>query len=364
MGSQSAGIDFALIGHVDRWDKLFKILRELRDTHRGDVAESELRSIVPWIPPRTAMRLNVHSHPSGKVARGIYIETFITPDQLEAGNFKQVVEKVRYAAEHANRAGARIAALGGFTSIAVESRKVSLPSSPTVFTTGNTLTAAYIVKGVEAAVQHTGRQLNRSNVLIIGSTGDVGSGCARYLSRISKRLLLNARNPQRLDDQASELQSGCALVESSTNLDTFLSAADVVVCTASFPRPSLSLSLCKPDALICDAGYPHNFIDAARIHPDQRLFLGGLGCVRGQLEFQPDLRTVFNEFPLPNIVNGCMLEGALLALEGRYEPFSQGRGQIVPERIEEIWMMAQRHGFTLSPFFDGNGLWERCRAYQ
>lgn len=358
MGRESAGVDFALIGHVDRWDKLFKVLGELRDSDRATVPESELRSIAPWIPPRTAFRLNVHSHPSGRVARGIYIETFITPDQLEAGNFKQVVEKVRYAAEQANRAGARIAALGGFTSIALESHKVCLSSSPTVFTTGNTLTAAYIVKGVEAAAHHTGRQLNRSNVLIIGSTGDVGSGCARYLSSSSYRLLLNARNPRRLETQASELQSGCALVEFSTNLDTLLGQADVVVCTASFPRPTLSLSLCKPDALICDAGYPRNFADSARLHPSQRLFLGGLGSVTGQLEYQPDLRAAISEFPLPNIANGCMLEGVLLALEGRIEPFSQFRGQISPERIEEIWRMAERHGFALAPFFDGNGLWE------
>ena len=362
MGGQSAGVDFALIGHVDRWDKLFKILREMRDSHRGIVSESELRSIAPWIPPRTVMRLKVHSYPSGKVAQGIYIETFITPDQLEDGNFKQVVEKVRYAADQANRAGARIAALGGFTSIALESRKVSLHSSPTVFTTGNTLTAAYIVKGVEAAVHQTGRQLSQSKVLIIGSTGDVGSGCARYLSRVSKRLLLNARNPHRLSDQVLELKSGHALVESSTNLDTLLSQADVVVCTASFSRPTLSPSLCKPDALICDAGYPRNFVDVAETPPDQRLFFGGMGCVRGRLDFQPDLRTTFNEFPLPNIVNGCMLEGALLALEERNESFSQGRGQIVPERIEEIWTMAEKHGFALAPFFDGGGLWKWFRT--
>ena len=142
------------------------------------------------------------------------------------------------------------------------------------------------------------------------------------------------------------------------SVDTFIPEADVIVCTASFPRPTLSLSLCKPDALICDAGYPRNFADAAGIHPDQRLFWGGLGCVRGQLEFQPDLRTSLSDFPLPNIVNGCMLEGVLLALEGRNEPYSQGRGQIVPERIEEIWRMAERHGFALAPFFDSNGLWE------
>ena len=44
-----------------------------------------------------------------------------------------------------------------------------------------------------------------------------------------------------------------------------------------------------------------------------------------------------------------LLEGALLSLAGRYEPFSRGRGLITPEKIEEIWALAQEHGIVTAP---------------
>jgi fatty aldehyde-generating acyl-ACP reductase len=57
-------------------------------------------------------------------------------------------------------------------------------------------------------------------------------------------------------------------------------------------------------------------------------------------------------------VRGCLLEGMVLAMEGRRDSFSKGRGQITPEKIEEIWEMALRHGFPLAPFFYGSDYWD------
>jgi hypothetical protein len=44
-----------------------------------------------------------------------------------------------------------------------------------------------------------------------------------------------------------------------------------------------------------------------------------------------------------------------LALEGRFEPFSQGRGFITPERVEEIEAIAARHGIYLAALYNANG---------
>ena len=357
MDRQPARLDFAMIGHVDRWEKLTQLLRQLRDPNLPAVPESELRQIIPWIPPRPVSRFKFQSQYSGKQAHGAYIETFITPDQLAGRSFKMIVEKVRSAAIAAGREGAQITALGGFTSIALESQNISLEGLPTVLTTGNTLTAAFIVKGLEAGAHQMGRDLSRSTVLIVGATGDVGSGCARYLSGKAGRLLLAARNPARLDILSAELEQSPAGIEISTNLRSFLPRADIVIAAASLPEPELSLSSFKADALICDAGYPRNITDAASAPSSRRLFFGGMGRVQGEFLSEPDLRLTYYDFPLPNIVHGCLLEAGLLALEGRIEPFSQGRGNIDCERIEEIWGLAQKHGFEPAPFFDANGLW-------
>ena len=44
-----------------------------------------------------------------------------------------------------------------------------------------------------------------------------------------------------------------------------------------------------------------------------------------------------------------------LALEGRFESFSQGRGFITPQRVEEIETIAARHGIHLAPLYNGDG---------
>lgn len=44
-----------------------------------------------------------------------------------------------------------------------------------------------------------------------------------------------------------------------------------------------------------------------------------------------------------------------LALERRFEPFSQGRGFITPERVEEIQTIAARHGIHLAPLYNAEG---------
>jgi hypothetical protein len=59
--------------------------------------------------------------------------------------------------------------------------------------------------------------------------------------------------------------------------------------------------------------------------------------------------------PFPDVVHGCLLEGMALALEGRFEPYSQGRGFITPQRVEEIESIAARHGIYLAPLYNADG---------
>jgi predicted amino acid dehydrogenase len=61
--------------------------------------------------------------------------------------------------------------------------------------------------------------------------------------------------------------------------------------------------------------------------------------------------------PDPRVLYGCWSEAMILALDGRIESFSLGRGRIVPQKMEEIWEMARRHGFTRAPFFFGDKIW-------
>jgi len=151
-----------------------------------------------------------------------------------------------------------------------------------------------------------------------------------------------------------ELQADGVQVEIATDLQQFSAEADVVICAASLASPSLLLGRIAPDAIVCDAGYPKNLSQDAQML-GATVFFGGLGQITGGMRFAPDFHGILNRHPFPDVVHGCLLEGMALALEHRFEPFSQGRGFITPERVEEMETIAARHGIYLAPLYNADG---------
>ena len=346
--------EFALIGHQENWPQIAEIVRGLRPLGSAELPLDEIRSIVPWIPPRTVSRVRVESYPRQREAAGVYIDTFITPDELASGTLRPLLAKVHAAADVAAREGARIASLGGFTSIVLE-RALGALRQPLAFTTGNTLTAALLVHGITAAAAKIGITLAEADVVIVGGTGDIGSGCARWLAPRVGRLQLAARHHGRLAADVDRLRVTGHNVTAVTDLNASIGRADVVLAVASMAAPSVDAGIAPSGALLCDAGYPKNLIVAGR--EPRHIFWGGMGVARGGIRSDDGMLERFYRFPVTNVGHGCMLEALLLALAQRYEPFSTGRGNITPARIDEIWRLAQEHGFALAPFFNGSGLW-------
>ncbi|MGB7464243.1 MAG: hypothetical protein WBW14_15180 [Candidatus Acidiferrum sp.] len=347
-------VDFALIGHQESWRAASDVLAVLRGPERMPLPDHEIKDILPWIPPRAVCHVEVGSI-TGAKARGFYIDSFIPPDRLQAAYVHENIARVRGAAACAIKAGARIVSLGGFSSILIEGNFDQLPERhDTAFTTGNTLTVGFIVQGIRKMCALQGRNLRRSALLIVGATGDVGSGCARCLAPSVRRVLLNARNVERLRRLGAELQAQGIPVEVAADLQQFSATADIVICAASLASPSLLLHHIAPDAIVCDAGYPKNLSPTAEV-PGAKVFFGGLGQITGGMRFAPDFRGILNRHPFPDVVHGCLLEGMALALERRFEPFSKGRGAITPARVEEMEASASRHGIYLAPLYNADG---------
>ena len=347
-------VDFALIGHQESWRSAADVLAVLRGSERTALPDDEIRDILPWIPPRAVCHVEVGSN-AGATARGLYIDSFIPPDRLGPAYVHENVARVRGAAPCAINGGAKIVSLGGFSSILIEGNFDQLPEKhDTAFTTGNTLTVAFIVQGVKKMCALQGPNLPRATLLIVGATGDVGSGCARCLAPGVRCVQLCARNVERLRKLAVELKADGVQVEIATDLQQFSAEADVVICAASLASPSLLLGRIAADAIVCDAGYPKNLSPTAEM-PGAKVFFGGLGQVAGGLSFAPDFRGVLNRHPFPDVVHGCLLEGMALALERRFEPFSHGRGFITEERVQEIEAIAARHGICLAPLYNADG---------
>jgi len=346
-------VDFALIGHQESWRAAADVLAVLRGAERTRLPDDEIREIFPWIPPRAVCNVEVVSA-TGAKARGLYIDCFIPPDRLDGDYVRDNLGRVRAAAACAINAGARIVSLGGFSSILIEGNFHQLPErADTTFTTGNTLTVAFIVQGIRKMCALEGREISRSTLLIVGATGDVGSGCARCLAPFVKRTVLYARNAERLRSLAAELEADGIEVEIATGLEQVPFPADILICAASLASPSLRLGCIAPEAIICDAGYPKNLSPRGDMR-NARVFFGGLGQIAGGLSFMPDFKGVLNRHPFPDVAHGCLLEGMALALARRFEPFSQGRGFITRERVEEIETIAALHGIHLAPFFNAS----------
>jgi len=347
-------VDFALIGHQESWRAAADVLAVLRGPERTPLPDDEIKDILPWIPPRAVCHVEVGSI-TGAKARGFYIDSFIPPDRLQAAYVHENIARVRGAAACAIQAGAKIASLGGFSSILIEGNFDQLPERhDTVFTTGNSLTVGFIVQGIERMCALERRNIRRSTLLIVGATGDVGSGCARCLAPIVRRVLLNARNGERLRRLATELQADGVQVEIATDLQQLSAEADIVICAASLACPSLLLRRVAPAAIVCDAGYPKNLSPTVQM-PGVKVFFGGLGQITGGMRFAPDFRGILNRHPFPDVVHGCLLEGMALALERRFEPFSQGRGAITKARVEQMEAIAARHGIYLAPLYNADG---------
>ena len=342
--------DFALIGHQESFQAAADVLNVLRGPTHAPIPVDELPHLLPWIPARPVCHID-HRSTLGTSAHGLYIDSFIPPDRLDPAHLHDNLARVRDAASSAIRAGARIVSLGGFSSILIEGNFAHLPPHPhTVFTTGNTLTCAFIVQGIQQMADLAAIDLAQATFLIIGATGDVGSGCARALAPRVRRTLLHARNPHRLRILQHELAPHNASI--AFHLEPAAAEADIVLCAASLASASLHLHQLPPHAILCDAGYPKNLASTAT---HANIFFGGLGQITGGLSFTPDVHGVLNRHPFPDVVHGCLLEGMVLALERRYEPFSQGRGSITPQGIAEISRIAARHGVVLAPLYNASG---------
>lgn len=356
MGYQPADIDFALIGHQDCWKKITGFVDYLSNGRRL-LSAQKISEVYSFIPPRMVFDVEIQSI-TGQRAKGCYIETFISPDELELKYWKKNVIKVKEAAACARKLNANIATLGGFTSIVLEGRNDSLnDESSTKFTTGNSLTAAFIVKSLEKTCLKFEKQLEKQQLLVIGATGDIGSACVQYFSGKVKNLLLCARQNVTLQRVEIKLKENGLQVQASTDVRAFLPQADLIIAITSSTIQNFHPSLCKKDVIICDAGYPKNLVFELADTFKDRLFCGGMGVIKGGYQFTPSIHHDFYDFPVKDVGHGCMLEGLILALEKLYIPFSTGRGNITPDKIELIYSLAQKHGITEAPFFNPINAW-------
>src|SRR5262245_52033973 len=111
--------EFAVIGHLERWELIFQYFDEITKGNPRKLDHATIKALYSYIPPRTLFRLQVASS-QGHVTHGVYIETFIPPTELDGKFVRRNLDKVKRASERVRLVDARVASLGGFSSILIE----------------------------------------------------------------------------------------------------------------------------------------------------------------------------------------------------------------------------------------------------
>ena len=101
--------------------------------------------------------------------------------------------------------------------------------------------------------------------------------------------------------------------------------------------------------MVCDIGYPKNISYAETDRQDIFVFSGGICSLPSEFDFGFDVG-----LPSTKTLYGCYAEAIILDLEEQYVNYSEGRGNITEEKVNEITAMGEKHGFGLAPFFWGH----------
>lgn len=351
-------VDFALIGHPFDIDQLYRYL----SYHKPDLNRPRrelLLKLFERTPPYIEKEVEMTSS-DGQIVRGSIIICPLLPEMVKNNNhsnFRSLcIEKVIAALKLAREQGAKIAGLGGFTSIADgdQGRLVGREVPCIAVTSGNTLTAMAAVEAAIFAGRRINLDLSKATAAVIGASGDIGTACSRYLATRVRRLVLASTFSFNLLKIAKELKQykKAEIIVEKENIKA-ISQADMVITAASSVAPIFHQKDFKPGTIVCDVGYPKNtFIDYKIENSNIFLFSGGLLSTPSPVFMPFDMG-----LPDRSVLYGCWSEAVILALEGRDDSFSTGRGQIVPERMELIWELAMKHGFSRAPFFFGKGVW-------
>lgn len=339
------------IGHPIDFEHLYKMLGPFGLIARR-IPKYRLKEFLNKIPPyRLTTIKNIRSSKDALIdCHTIICPMF--PEDMVGLDKEFVLKKIILAVRRAEKLGAKIVTLGGFTSVVGnEGEDVSKHANIAV-TSGNTYTAALAIEGILKAAYYMDMELSDSTLTVIGATGDIGSICTRILSKKVKKLNLAARSEARLLEFAEIIR-----METDTEVKVYkyykdaVREADIILTVTSAISAIIEPKNLKPGSIVCDVAIPPNIAkEVVNLRDDIFVFEGGLAKLPHQGEVK---ERIFNELMPSGSIYGCLAEGIVLTFEGRFENYSIGRGNITEKKVSEISKIAKKHGLQLADFFCG-----------
>jgi fatty aldehyde-generating acyl-ACP reductase len=298
-----------------------------------------------YFPPVYVSRITgVRSQATGKEIEGWFVACPLTPQRSLELPPSVVYKKVIHTGRLAQKLGARLLGLGGFTSVVGDggvtiARGLNIP-----VTTGDSYTVATAVQAIQLAAECMDINLAEATAAVVGASGAIGRVCAQLIGQRVPHLLLIGRRLEALAVVARLIQSqNGTKVRLSTEMHD-LRHADVVLTVTSAIHTVIEPEHLKRGAVVCDVARPRDVSRRVVEERDDVLVIdGGMVAVPGPVDFGFDFG-----FP-PGMAFACMAETMVLALEGRYESYTLGK-DINLTQVEGIAKLASKHGFSIGGF--------------
>ncbi len=330
---------FAFIIHPIEIDDIYRKYAFLKIFPKGIIEK-----IVSFVP--SSITSKITGVQSGfQESEGWFIGLPLTSSMMIKMPESYVIKKIIKAGRKAEKIGAKIVGLGAYTSVVGDAGITIAKNLNIAVTTGNTYTVAAAFDAIKEACRVLGKNLQESEIAIVGATGSIGKVCAELSCRESKKVILVGRNIEKLLHMKWEFHDkyGSNLdIECCDNVRDGLYNADVVITVTSSVGEIIEPQDIKSGAIICDVARPR---DVSKLVQEKRkdvLIIEG-----GVIEGPKGINFNFN-FGFPEgLCYACMAETMILALEGKYENFSLGR-EIHIDKVDEIRCLAKKHGFKVA----------------
>lgn len=307
--------------------------------------EPAINYLSQYFPPIYISHITgITSQATGKEIEGWFIACPFTPKQMISLPPELVYKKVVATGKLAQKLGAKILGLGGFTSVVGDggltiSKYLDIP-----VTTGDSYTVVTAVDGTLKAARQMGINPANGTAAVVGATGSIGNVCAQLLGPQVGEIVLIGRNIESLHQVQSLVKNqGQPNVRVSTQMQA-LRQADMVLTVTNAIDAVIEPQHLKSGAVVCDVARPRDVSKQVIEERDDILVIeGGMVKVPGPVNFNFDFG-----FP-PGMAFACMAETITLALEGCYKSYTLGK-QISLEQAQVMGKMAAQHGFHVSGF--------------
>lgn len=248
--------ELALLGHPADYEGLCRQLMRMRPDYESSklqrfrpTYEALFSMLDPYVHDRT-----IEIPTADGTLVGVVVVCPFLPSSVPA-RVLAAASKVRDGIAVAAATGAKVIALGGFTSIVAVAARLDLEllRSDAEVVTGNRLTSAFTLAQFDDVVAARGVSASTVDVAIIGATGDIGSACAIALAGRVRQLILVGRNENKLRALADRLSGGSIRISEDVGA---ASLAHIVIAATSAAEPILDEETLAPGTVVLDVGYP------------------------------------------------------------------------------------------------------------